>query len=155
MTPFTIQNCFQRAGFNKTEKEVVITEEDPDDDVPLARLANLFDNGTTIDEYIAIDDELPATEDVSDSSILQDLLDARSADALHSSEEDDDDDQIPAPKITVKTAIAACDTLRRFLEENEDTQLLQTYIDKIEGYTSRCHFTEASQKTITSFFKAM
>lgn len=56
----TIMNCFRRAGF-PIESQVFLTEDDPEDDIPLAELAHqLLGISVMLDEdYLALENDLP------------------------------------------------------------------------------------------------
>ena len=83
------QNCYRHAGFQKEASETpesTVPEEDIEDDIPLAQLVPVMGSQASMDAYMDIDKELPATEEVTDESIFNDLIEARSADAIQSSD---------------------------------------------------------------------
>ncbi|KAH3710972.1 hypothetical protein DPMN_070470 [Dreissena polymorpha] len=51
----------KRASINKEEEYQEVTD-DPDDDIPLAKLAKTFGSTSTIEDYISIDSNLQATD---------------------------------------------------------------------------------------------
>ncbi|KAH3712534.1 hypothetical protein DPMN_072285 [Dreissena polymorpha] len=70
---------------------VVEVPHNPDDGNPLARLAAIFGFTSSINDYISIDNNLQANEDISDDDTLQDLpdIEPRGEDTPTSSDEED------------------------------------------------------------------
>ncbi|KAH3740026.1 hypothetical protein DPMN_046721 [Dreissena polymorpha] len=143
VTATTIQNCFKHAGFRKEEetiddddKEYHEVPDDPDDDIPLARLAEIFGSTATMEDYLSIDSNLPATEDTADDHILQDLRDmvTRVGDAASSDEEETTSN--PPPKTFAKSAMGAINVIRKYLEECKNSHHLQSQLDGIERFVS-------------------
>ncbi|XP_060557064.1 tigger transposable element-derived protein 4-like [Ruditapes philippinarum] len=89
VTSTTIKNCYRHAGFTSTQTTDVESEDDADDDIPLNQLASILGTRVSMDDYVNIDDELQATEAISDNDILSELLEARSVD-----DDSDNDDTI-------------------------------------------------------------
>ncbi|XP_052217900.1 tigger transposable element-derived protein 4-like [Dreissena polymorpha] len=88
-------NCYRRAGLvpvSEPSKAPVAEddEDDPDDDIPLASLAAALGT-TTMDQYIDVDIDIPATENIDEDDIINDLIGQRSADAVEDEPSDDDE----------------------------------------------------------------
>lgn len=160
VTETTVANCYRKAGFKISDDadisdEQIEIDEDPLDDVPLARLvgANFI-----MDDYVSVDDDLPTCEELTDDAIVDYIIAAR--DATPDDDDDDDDrsdeqNAILVPPPTVDMALKACDTLRRFLQQQTDmTAVLEKlcHVDKCVNQidlSKRC----AKQSVITDFFR--
>jgi len=69
VTAVTINICYRHAGFQEGESVTSADpEKDADDDIPLAQLVRIIGSHVSIDEYLDIDRELPATEEVTDKT---------------------------------------------------------------------------------------
>ena len=121
VTQTTIANCYRHAGFKVTNDDsesatsnYATDDDDPLDDLPLARLIG----NITMEEYVSVDDDVPTCEDLSEDSIVDDIIAARSTEGNTDADDDDDDgqtDEAAAEPPSVESALAACDTLRLFL----------------------------------------
>ncbi|XP_041369810.1 tigger transposable element-derived protein 4-like [Gigantopelta aegis] len=101
----TINHCFRHAGFiNTTESANPEYESDPYDDVPLSHLVT---NGVTLMEYARADDSLVTCAPISDNSIVEEVLAARTPVVAEpepeSDTENDDTADIPPPSLTSAT----------------------------------------------------
>ena len=82
--PKTISNCFRHADFCCTDTSNDATEatpeidDDSEDDIPLAILAQLGLTTTTLQDYMIVDDSLPTSERLTDD----DIISSRSTDSL-------------------------------------------------------------------------
>jgi len=103
VTAVTINNCYRHAGFQEGESVTSADpEKDADDDIPLVQLVRIIESHVSIDEYLDIDRELLATEEVTDKTIFNDLIEARLADAIQSSDEEEEEQ--PRRKTNTRTA---------------------------------------------------
>ena len=72
----TIANCFRHANFLCPDSSNDVTEtnsgtdNDPEDDIPLARLAKLGLSTAMIQDYMTVDDNLPTSERLTDNDII-------------------------------------------------------------------------------------
>lgn len=75
VTSTTITNCFRRAGFIATTPEDTDgtqTEDDEDDDIPLARLA-----GMDFADYAGADNMLTTTAPLTEEAIIDEIQSAK------------------------------------------------------------------------------
>ena len=79
----TISDCFRQADFRPTDTPSVFTEatsdidDDPNDNIALARLAQLGLTTTTLQDYMIVDDSLPTSERLTDDDIIADISSSR------------------------------------------------------------------------------
>ena len=162
VTQKTIVNCYGHAGFKITD-DVSQTEtnadddEDPLDDLPLARLIG---SNITMEEYISVDDNVPICDDVTEDSIVDDIISARPTSAECDAEADDDDneqaDEMTMEPPSVDMALSACDTLRHFLQGQPGLEDVLSKLCDIDKCVSNIDLSRrcAKQALITDFFRA-
>lgn len=92
----TVVRCFQKAGLGSQSED-----NDPDDDLPLARFLPValeqleVDEPMSLDEYEDIDASVPATEDMGagwEQQLARDFMQERAAAAAEEKEDDTDED---------------------------------------------------------------
>ena len=161
VTQQTIANCYHHAGFkiqdDTNQTETPIDDEDPLDDLPLARLIG---SASTMTEYVAIDDDVPTCEDVTDESIVDDIITARPTTTMRDTEDDDDNDEqtddthVEPPSVDM--AISACDTLRAYLQGQPGLDDMIGRLSDIDRCISKIDLSRhcAKQALITNFFRA-
>ena len=73
-----------------------------------------------MEDYVSVDDDVPTCDDLSEESIVDDIIAARSTTCNADADDDDDDDEqtdgSSAEPPSVDSALAACETLRLFLQ---------------------------------------
>ncbi|KAH3842812.1 hypothetical protein DPMN_116316 [Dreissena polymorpha] len=71
-------------------------------------------SSVNISKFVDCDRDLTSTESFTNSDIISDIVNSRTA----LSDESDDEDQDPAPvPVTVSEALKACDIVRRYLQQ--------------------------------------
>lgn len=116
-----IQNCFRKAGF-------IIQDDINEEDMPLSsfilpRPSNMTEE--EFDQFIDLDNELATGEPIE----LSDILPEASSGAIELSDSDDADEEaiqtLPPP--SMKDALAAIDTLKRFFSDHDQADLSGLY----------------------------
>ena len=158
----TIANCYTKAGFKTTDNSAtnpsaIITDsthldDDPLDDLSLARLVGA---NITMNDYVSVDDNVPTCEDISDDTIVDDIITVRDN---RPGDDDEDDDHAntanaaPVDPPSADMALKACETLILFLQQQSN--LTDAYIaQKESGFpkgrvSSRCN----DVTTVTNIF---
>ena len=161
--PRTIANCFRHANFQCPDSSNDVTEtnsrtdDDPEDDIPLARLAQLGLSTATIQDYMTVDDNLPTSERLTDNDIINDIISSRSTE----SQDADDNENIDADRrdtelpTSLSEAMEACAKLQNYFEqcEHSDDFLISlgrmTDVLMKQDFKKRC----GKQTLITGFFQ--
>ena len=125
--PRTIAICFRHANFQCPDSSNDVTEtnsrtdDDPEDDIPLARLAQLGLSTATVQDYMTIDDNLPTSERHTDNDITNDISSSKSTE----SQDADDNENIDADRrdtelpTSLSEAMDACAKLQNYFEQCE------------------------------------
>ena len=155
VTQQTITNCYARAGFKLTDQvSQSIDEEDPLDEIPLARLIGI---NVTMDEYVGVDDMLPTCDDLKEESIVEDIISSRESptDVCDGDVEDEQCDPVPVEPPTIEMAFTACETLRHFLQGQPDVSEALDKLCDIDRCISKIDLSRrcAKQSLITNFFR--
>jgi len=101
VTTVTINNCYRHAGFQEGKSVTLADpEEDADDNIPLAQLVRIMGSHVSMDEYLDIDKEPQATEEVTNKTIFNGPIEARKADAIQSSNKEQ-----PCRKTNTRTSV--------------------------------------------------
>ena len=154
--PSTIANCFRHAKFlpPSSDLEALDDSEDPDDDIPLARLMG---RGVFLMDYAAVDDHLPTSASLTDDEIVSSIISAREKPTSNADESEDDDDSpttVQAPSL--QRSQEAIETMRALVEtqtsvpENvlQSLAVFSNFVAKLK-ITARC----AKQSVMTDFFE--
>ena len=155
VTPETIAHCYARAGFQLTD-QVILSNEDPLDDIPLARLIGI---NVSMDEYVAVDDMMPTCDELTEESIVDDIISSRARESATDICEDEDEDEQcdlgPAEPPTIEMALTACETLRSFLQGQPDIAEALDSLCDIDRCVSKIDLSRrcAKQSLITNFFR--
>ena len=162
--PRTISNCFRHADFRRTDTSTDATEttteidDDPEDDIPLARLAQLGLTTTTLQDYMIVDDSLPTSERLTDDDIIDDIISSRSTDSLDA-DDNADDSGTDRPETELPTslteAIDACAKLRNYFEQCDNSDDFLTSLGRMTDVLMKQDFNKrcARQTLITGFFE--
>ena len=146
-----ILRCFQKAGF-KNELTIIDDSESgsDDDELPLSHLVNICNTlgeiGVTLEEVVAVDNNVVVTETMSDDDIVNSLLN-KDTDGENS---ESDDDPVLNDVPTNADGLLALDTVCRTLEtyDNVDEFFFKYLKTKIENIFIK----KQKQSTIQDFF---
>lgn len=131
--PRTISNCFRHANFHRAESEIEASEttsdpaDDAEDDIPLARLAQLGLTTTTMEEHMMVDDNIQTSERLTDSDIIDNIISSRNTDRHDADKTADDgnDDNADRRDSELPTSLSeemdACAKLRNYFEQCENS----------------------------------
>ena len=165
--PRTIANCFRQANFQCPDSSNDVTEtnsgtdDDPEDDIPLARLAQLGLSTATIQDYMTVDDNLPTSERLTDNDIINDIISSRFTESQDADDNADDNENIDADRrdtelpTSLSEAMDACAKLQNYFEqcEHSDDFLISlgrmTDVLMKQDFKKRC----GKQTLITGFFQ--
>ena len=159
VTQRTIVNCYGHAEFkitddvSQTETNADDDDDDPLDDLPLARLIG---SNITMEEYVSVDGNVPICDDVTEDSIV-DIISARPTSAECDAEADDDDneqaDETTMEPPSVDMALSACDTLRHFLQGQPGLEDVLSKLCDIDKCVSNIDLSRrcAKQALMTDF----
>ena len=156
--PKTIQNCFQHANFyhnrpTNAETKQVSDEDDPEDDIPLSRLSQLGITATSFQEYASVGDDIPTSENLTDSDIVQEIVNNRTPPTTTF---DDDTDEAPLTEpISLHEAMDACRKLNSYFEQCDNSELFLLHLGKMSDFPLKKDFQKkcGQQTFITGFFK--
>ena len=165
--PRTIANCFRHANFQCPDSSNDVTEtnsgtiDDPEDDIPLAILAQLGLSMATIQDYMTVDDNLPTSEQLTDNDIINDIISSRSTESQDADDNADDNENIDADRrdtelpTSLSEAMDACAKLQNYFEQCEHSDdfliSLGCMADVLmkQDFKKRC----GKQTLITGFFQ--
>ena len=149
----TVVTCLAKAGVCPLDEK---EEEDPDDDAPLVQLLGLaterlsLEQPLDIDEFLTLDDDVPATEELHDGC-EEELAQEHDAREVEDIEEDDSTDH-PKPKNLTEALEAAAGLISFCTERGYDKTLHfftgQEQLQKI-AMEAKCN---VKQTTLDSFF---
>lgn len=151
--PQTIRNCFRHAGFVFEEDG----SDDCDDDVPLKEWLNRFGSANSLiqpedlDGYEDVDSNLITSQELSDSDIVQEVIDNQEISDTTVDDDDDDEDLENIP--SAKEAIDALKIVSRFYETRGCEQKIFTKIADIETDLEGLFWSAKKQSKITNFFR--
>jgi hypothetical protein len=125
--PICISRCFEKAGFsmsltsgNAEMQENSDSDDENDDDIPLAKLFNIRNRldqiGFTMDDLVNVYSEIVSTESKSDEDIVGDLLNKES----DTDDSEIDDEPIEQNVPTKIEGLQGLETVRRVLETHEN-----------------------------------
>jgi hypothetical protein len=125
--PICISRCFEKAGFsmsltsgNAEMQENSDSDDENDDDIPLANLFNIRNRldqiGFTMDDLVNVYSEIVSTESKSDEDIVGDLLNKES----DTDDSEIDDEPIEQNVPTNIEGLQGLETVRRVLETHEN-----------------------------------
>ncbi|XP_017472800.1 PREDICTED: tigger transposable element-derived protein 6-like [Rhagoletis zephyria] len=143
VTPQTIQNCFQKAGFD------VANEADQDEEGETE--VTFLDQVPNFTEYVHCDDELQCYGELTEDEIIQQLLDTENECNSNSDVEENHNfaelDNVPS----LKEALCALDTIQRFcaFKGVESANMLYS----IEKQLLQLSLQTPSQRKVTDYFK--
>ena len=162
----TIANCFRHADFRRPEPTTDVPEttdaaddDDPEDDIPLARLAQVGLTTTSLQDYIDVDDGLPTSERLSDDDIVEDIISSRSTESGDADDNADEsenvDRQDAEPPTSLSEAMDACAKLQNYFEQCEQSDDFLFSLGRMTNVLMKKDFQKrcGTQTLITGFFQ--
>lgn len=156
ITESCIQKCFAKSGFKVNESldseiSSVDSDNDSDDDIPLAQLRTVFESPVSdmlFDDFVHIDDDLVTREVLTDDMICDQLKTENTSD-----DEDDDTHTLPDEIVTETEAQQCIDKLKCFVQRqsDSDTKLFNS-LNILEEYISKVGRKKQKQSKMTDFF---
>lgn len=162
LTQGTISNCYQHAGFVRSNVDCTITSNaddfDEEDDVPLSVWTRAIDyqlpiTNEDLEQYACVDDAVATCEEPSDENIVQNVI------ANASSQDSDGDDDEPEETNSTSSAseaLKAAETLNVFVQTNFDDDVIKSMMSRIHNAVRNSYYrTKISQKQtkITDFLR--
>jgi len=153
-----IRNCFIKSGFNASESDLTIENEN----VQLLSNTSILYNelcqrnkdtySIPLDEYVNCDSELNVAAQVDENTIAQDTSTKHQQTLLQNENEDDEEDEVePKPVPSRKQVIDALELARYFLQcQDKDTSSELAKIDEVLCVVESS--TKLVQKKIHDFF---
>lgn len=150
VTPTTIANCFRHANFKPADNDTVdVSDSDePDDNIPLARLAQI----NNLQEYMDIDSDLPVCEELTDDDLIAEFKMNRNTEETNDDNEDEPEVIRPTPPISKVFEAASVFDDFFAAEENCDEEL--ALLCKLRKKLIKLDFKKrlaAKQCSITNF----
>lgn len=153
VTPQTIKNCFQHAGFISEVEEI----SDCGDNLSLNEWFNKFGPENSLiqledmDAFETVDENLQTTEELTDSEIVDEISNRQE---INNTDDEDDEDPDPDLLPTVTDAINALKIVSRFYETRENNEVIVNKIADIENNLEYIYYlsTRHKQSKITDFF---
>lgn len=150
VTPTTIANCFSHANFKPADNDTVdVSDSDePDDNIPLARLAQI----NNLQEYMDIDSDLPVCEELTDDDLIAEFKMNRNPEETNDDNEDEPEVIRPTPPISKVFEAASVFDDFFAAEENCDEEL--ALLCKLRKKLIKLDFKKrlaAKQCSITNF----
>jgi hypothetical protein len=150
----TISNCYRHAKFvvpdTPAESTITETEQDYDDDIPLATLVDMYKmQQADINTYMDIDLDIPVCAESCESDILEDLISARNQTEIES--EVIEEETTPTPSL--REAISACETMRRYFECQDNSERELSMLCKMHNVLMKKDFVRraAIQTSMAKF----
>jgi len=156
VTPSTISNCFRHCGFttptsSTTDPDCEFSEED---DIPLSILAKAGLTKDSYNDFITADDNTSVAAQVTDDTIVEDLLQSRSTDSPVPESPSDEEDCDPEPEKppTTTATLNMCSGIRQYLQSVTGAEDHFLYLAKLEEFIHKCEQQKKEQKSIKDFF---
>ncbi|CAC5376698.1 Cell division cycle protein 23 homolog [Mytilus coruscus] len=153
-TQTTIANCYHHAGF---ESPIIAPSDDinddVDDDIPLALLCRIgLPNGTSIEDYTSVDDNLTTSAQMTDTDIIEDIISSRSA---TDDQSDPEDEPVPPPRHSMSSVFAAFNTLNAHLETVQNSNSTMSHLNFVNSFVMKHHLHSlcVKQSDISVFFQ--
>jgi len=159
----TIANCFKHAGFEVKNATVTNDDDDDDDDDDNVSLAALMRRvkavgvdfgGVSLNEYIAVDDDVATAAQLTDSGIVQAITEKYTArtESNGDDDDDDDDDDDPLPVPTPSAVLTTCTVLRRFLQAQANSGDMFVLLTKLEQFIEKTKCSNYKQTLLQDFY---
>ena len=121
----TVKNCFRKVGWKKDDNSVLSTEQDDEDDLPLAILRERLQlpDSMSFEDYVRVDENVLSHEELSEADIVAELIsDPTTQEEDEEEEEEEEVAQTESNPICSWTdARHYVNELRRFFEASGKT----------------------------------
>ncbi|XP_060836454.1 tigger transposable element-derived protein 6-like [Rhopalosiphum padi] len=149
VTTQTIRNCFRKCGFVKTidneEEEFPITLEV---DTQHNTLSTVLDDQLTLEDYVAIDDDLAVCVSLTDDEIFASFNNEEGND-----EENDEEESFEDPIVTSKEAKLGLRAVLSYLQRHDIDDSVFSSILNLYNTIDKVNSSSCKQSKISDFFK--
>jgi len=114
------RNCYKHANF--VNQEDISNDEDPEDDIPLAKLSQLQLDQINVQEYVNIDQNVPACEKMTDDNLISEFKMARNQTLDEPADDIDDDGPEVKPPPSLSCVFEAFATLDEYVVSEENSE---------------------------------
>jgi hypothetical protein len=153
VTPSTIANCFRHAGFAQSDSLPIEEDFDIEDNIPLAKLRQHGLNPEILEKFTTVDKDIQTCATLTDDDIIEEIKMNNTADPMEEEIVDDSSDT-PIRTPTIEETTAACNIMRRYLENKENSEDILHHLNVITDVVNCDYLTKPSQQAkIISFFK--
>lgn len=161
VAPSTIQNCFSKAGFKKSD-QFVTNDYEAEDELPLTILADFWKSYNELsktankrdDEFINLDQELFTEENIDENTEYADHTEIEDNELTQLSDDEEEDEPFDDRLNSYADALKAVDSLKKFSKED---YIAFEHLKNIETHFQYCLLKEKQQKLrqskIYDFFK--
>lgn len=167
VTPSTIQNCFRKAGFRKTDATVPQFDSEDEDDLPLSVFATMemmrraaedlnITSDQNLDEFIKIDDKTPTEDDDFEN---QTTTSSQVSEANETDDEIEDVQEQKEEENKIKCFDEALNCIRELKKFSTDDYVAFEHIKNLECHFQKCRMEEQQRKmkqsSILRYFPAV
>ncbi len=159
VTPATITNCFRHCGFESPQVPTIEDEEDPEDDIPLAQLAEQLRKAglpvtdEEMEAYSRVDDKLLTSCPMTVDDIAKEVIASNQED-----EEEDEEEEVPSatpvsePPTLAQVLDAAQVMKDALVTQPDDTSGMWEHLSALEKIFGEVFTKKQKQTTMLGYF---